>query len=96
MSKSGCALAASIKVTVFNDPGHGWLRIRKVDVERLGIGSAITIYSFQRGQYAYLEEDQDAGTALNKAKELGIPVVFGKSRHCNRHSTIRSYDRWTA
>lgn len=84
-----------IEVVVFNDPGHGWLRIRKVDVARLGIGSEITSYSYQKGPYAYLEEDQDAGTAIDKAASLGIPLVYGESQYSNRSSTIRSYARWS-
>lgn len=84
-----------IKVKVFNDPGHGWLRIRKADVERLGIGGEITRYSYQKGQYAYLEEDCDAGLAIDKAKELGIPLVHEESSWSNRSSTIRNYDRWS-
>lgn len=84
-----------IEVVVFDDPGHAWLRIRKVDMQRLGIGSEITRYSYQKGQYAYLEEDQDAGVAIDKAASLGIPLVYGQSHYSPRSSTIRSYDRWS-
>lgn len=88
--------AEPIEVVVFDDPGHGWLRIRKADMKRLGIGGEITSYSYQKGQYAYLEEDQDAGVAIDKAAALGIPLVYGQSHYSPRSSPIRSYDRWSA
>lgn len=43
----------------WNDPGHGWLEVRKEDLKTLGIQFAISGYSYQDGDKAYLEEDSD-------------------------------------
>ena len=41
------------------DPGHGWLRVPLAELEP--IKDQISSYSYINGNYAYLEEDCDAG-----------------------------------
>ena len=51
----------------FKDPGHAWLRVRLSLLEP--IKNSITAYSYMDFEYAYLEEDYDAGqffSALDK------------------------------
>ncbi len=42
----------------FMDPGHGWLRVLRTEIEP--IKDKISSYSYMRGKYVYLEEDIDA------------------------------------
>lgn len=44
------------------DAGHGWLRVPFVELIELGVQP--TEYSYTDGEYAYLEEDEDAGRFL--------------------------------
>ena len=63
--------------TYFTDPGHGWLRVTRKELVKLGIDKDITPYSYARGAWVYLEEDLDMATFM-RAKgwltELGGPV----------------------
>ncbi len=71
----------------FMDPGHGWLRVPRKMVEGLDISP----YSYQRGDWVYLEEDDDMEKFV---------VYFGKENlrfiehHTNRQSRIRSYQSY--
>lgn len=58
----------------FNDPGHGWLQVRKAELVELGIADKISSYSYMNATFAYLEEDCDAGVFL-RAK-YGEDVSF--------------------
>ncbi len=50
----------------FNDPSHGWLRVKTKELYDLGIADKITGYSYisDDGKYTYLEEDQDMTTFM--------------------------------
>ena len=50
---------AKKKRTKYDDPGHGWLKVSKKDLNKLGIADKISGCSFVRGEYVYLEEDCD-------------------------------------
>ena len=84
-----------MKFTFYADPGHGWLRVSKSLLERLAISSRISNCSYQRGDYAYLEEDCDAAVLVNTLRDRGVKVEF-RERHTNRRSKIRGYSRYTA
>jgi hypothetical protein len=75
----------------FDDPGHGWVRIEKKYIEKLGIANKITAFSYQRGKYAYLEEDCDLGLLHKALIEKGIVPVY-KTSTTNKSSKIRSYE----
>lgn len=80
------------KFRFVSDPGHGWLAVKRSDLESLNVLDKITSYSYQKGKTVYLEEDCDASTFLrayeNKfGKRAGI--TFGK--HYNSGAPIRSY-----
>jgi hypothetical protein len=55
------------------DPGHAWLQVPLAEIE----GLKISHYSFHDGQFAYLEEDCDAGIFLtaNNIIARNIPEV---------------------
>jgi hypothetical protein len=63
-----------ISQTFFTDGGHGWLKVTKTRLEKLGIADKISSCSFMRGSYAYLEEDCDFSVyimALLKQENIG-------------------------
>jgi hypothetical protein len=74
----------------YADPGHGWLAVKRVELEALGIADKVSRYSYQFGNTVYLEEDCDAGLFFN-AKGWKVwsdaPIV---SKHTNNLSRIRS------
>lgn len=73
-----------------SDAGHGWLAVKDRDVAELGITALISDFSYQKGQTVYLEEDKDAQTFLNAAKEKGLDIVVKKAKVVKR-SNIRSF-----
>ena len=88
----------------FTDPGHGWLRVKRAELENLGIAGYITPYSYAKGQWVYLEEDLDMATFMKAKGWLRVEgnLVEGfwdsgliANKNCrHRYSTIRSYDRY--
>ena len=80
-----------MKLNVYNDPGHGWVAIKRSVLIKLGIEHKITSYSYQRGQTVYLEEDCDAYTLISAAHDAGITFGF-VHKHTDKRSPIRSYD----
>jgi hypothetical protein len=79
----------------YTDPGHGWLRVKRADIDTLGIRNQITEYSYVKGDWAYLEEDCDAGTFMEAAKKAGWEVEI-KQSHTNSRSFIRRLPRFVA
>ena len=82
-----------MKCHFYQDPGHGWLKVKKKTLKMLGIDKSITPYSYQRGEYAYLEEDCDLHTFMIAIRDNGIDLKYDE-HHTNRISKIRSYDRY--
>ena len=90
--------------TYFTDPGHGWLRVKRTELEELGIANEITPFSYARGEWVYLEEDCDMGTFMRakgwlteEGKTIDGFWDSGAIRHQNsrmRDSAIRSYGRY--
>lgn len=82
------------KYNFYSDPGHGWVRVRRTEVETLGIANKITRYSYQRGLYVYLEEDCDLATFVQAKNARGEHVEYLPS-HANKSSKVRSYERFS-
>jgi hypothetical protein len=82
-----------MKFNTYSDPGHGWARVPRRLLELYGIADKITPYSYQRGDYVFLEEDCDLSTFLEAAKSRGVTVEF-KHNSANKTSKIRSYDQY--
>ena len=80
----------SKKYVCHTDAGHGWIAVKRKELESLGILSKITPFSYQRGQTVYLEEDCDAGTFMNAKREKGEEVPMRESYH--DYSPIRLYE----
>ena len=83
-------------IHVFNDPAHGWGRVKISMLEKLGIADKITPYSYMRGSFAYLEEDCDLATLIKALKSRNTPHIHIEFRdhHSNRESRIRRYQRY--
>ena len=50
------------------DPGHGWLRVPMKLLEDWDIDILISEYSYRTREFAYLEEDCDAGIFSREAR----------------------------
>ena len=91
------------------DPGHGWLKVSKKELKDLGIENEITGCSYMRGEFAYLEEDCDAGLFIdklimkvNKIEKEQITREhykefreFVKGQHSNKRSRVREYESYS-
>jgi hypothetical protein len=78
---------------MYQDPGHGWLRVPRSLLIELGIRDKITSYSYMKGNYVYLEEDQDLSTFIDAMEKVGKTVEY-KESHTNKQSKIRQYDSY--
>ena len=78
---------------VYEDPGHAWCKVHRSLVETLGIADKITPYSYQRGEYVYLEEDCDLSTFATALRATGKTIQF-REHHTDKSSKIRSYARY--
>lgn len=82
---------ASRTFDFLTDPSHGWLKVPRALLASLGIVDKITIYSYQRGDFAYLEEHRDFGTFLESATAAGF-TVKRRIRYADRPSRVRQYE----
>jgi len=77
----------------YQDPGHGWVAVKRTLLQQLGIEDRITPYSYQRGGTVYLEEDRDFSTFHHAANAAGIEPNY-LPKHTDKRSPIRSYERF--
>ena len=82
-----------MNITHYCDPGHGWMKVSKALLVKLGIADKISSYSYQREDMAYLEEDCDADLLLRALDAKGIKWTIKRS-HTNKTSRIRNYRRY--
>lgn len=82
-----------ITLTLYTDPGHGWLAADLALIRDLGIGDQISRYSYRDTTRAYLEEDRDAGILIAALDKRFIEYRITE-KHTDRESLIRDLDRW--
>lgn len=83
------------KFKICSDPGHAWVKIKKKLLEKLGIADKISSYSYMRGDWAYLEEDSDAGIFVTEyRRQIGELELDETSGNGNRSSRIRNYESY--
>ena len=82
-------------VKFYSDPGHGWGAVKRKVLDDLGISNKITVFSYQKGNTVYLEEDCDLSTLVTTLATKGITVEYKQST-TNKRSPIRNYDRFQA
>lgn len=82
-------------VQVYNDPGHAWAKVKRSELVSLLLCGEISSFSYQRGDYVYLEEDYDLAKYINALKKYnsGIEIKF-KEYWTNRRSKIRDYQSY--
>jgi hypothetical protein len=83
-----------MKVTYFNDGGHGWYNVKRSKLESMGVLSKISGCLYQRGGSVYLEEDCDAALFfdnLTEKEKQSIKVINSYSRR----SPVRNYERFS-
>jgi hypothetical protein len=85
------------KLHFFADPGHGWLKVPKKLLLKLGIADKISRFSYQLNDSAYLEEDSDL-TIFVEALQSKYGAFSNqefwdnvKSNHTDNLSRIRNY-----
>lgn len=83
-----------ITLTVYTDPGHGWVKVDRSILKALGIEEQISHYSYQRNKACYLEEDCDAALLIKSLDARGVKVSFVEKNCRDRQSKIRGYDRY--
>jgi len=81
------------KYVKFEDPGHGWLKVKRLELEKLGIGGEVSGCSYQKGDWVYLEEDCDQTLFEQKA---GISREDIEVKWTNNQSRIRSYESYVS
>lgn len=83
-------LPKKLTIAFYEDPGHGWAKVKKELLHLLNIHDKISGYSYRRDEFAYLEEDCDLSLLCDKLKEINCEYKF-KIYHSNKSSKIRSY-----
>lgn len=82
-----------MKFNKYDDPGHGWLKVPRSLLKKLGIKSQITSFSYMKGDDIFLEEDRDMSLFIDSMKEAGNTVEI-KVFTMNKQSKIREYDSY--
>lgn len=87
-------MSKKISIKIFADPGHAWARFPKAKLVKLGIADKISVYSYQNGTNAFLEEDCDLSILITALRDRGYEIKFNES-HTNRTSKIRGYANYS-
>lgn len=78
---------------IYSDGGHGWLKVKRIELCELGITTEISHCSFQRGEFVYLEEDGDMAAFVNAQEKRGVKVIY-REHFSNKSSKIRNYESY--
>lgn len=81
-----------MKYDFISDPGHGWLKVKRSELVRLGIDQQITGCSYQRGDDVYLEEDCDAELFIETKRSRGEAIGFRERVCMYKLSRVRNYE----
>ncbi|ALQ51909.1 hypothetical protein [Nitrosomonas ureae] len=79
-----------MKIKFLADPGHGWAKVKRSLLIELGIEKEISAFSYQLGEWVYLEEDCDLSLFLKTINEKGVKVEFS-DHFAKTQSKVRSY-----
>ena len=77
----------------YADPAHGWVRVnKKILREFWGMTwrKFFSPFSYERGDWAYLEEDRDAHVLQTGLKDARVEVSY-RQHHTDKSSRIRNY-----
>jgi hypothetical protein len=84
-----------LPLNVHEDATHSWIEVPKCLLFRFGIADEISPYSYQRGDVAFLEEDEDALIFKNAANYLGLNLKFKTIKH-RKAAPCRKYKSYQA
>ena len=78
----------------YSDPNGGWLKV-PIAVLREHLGarwrSVFTPFSYERGEYVYLEKARDLGCFIRRMEFIGQTVKIRQRPQSEKRSRIRSY-----
>ena len=78
----------------YQDPSHGWVKVEIALLWAMGIQKQISKCSYQRGEFAYLEEDADLDVFFKAfKKQYGIEPIL-REKIADKQSKIRSYESY--
>jgi hypothetical protein len=77
----------------YQDPGHGWVKIKLDKLKQLGIMQDISYFSYTRKEYAYLEEDCDLNKLYLACDKQGIELKL-REHIADKNSKIRNYQSY--
>ena len=80
-------------IIVYNDPGHGWGKVKRQVLSNLGLVDKVSAYSYQYKDNVYLEEDCDLPLLVQTLFALDVRVKFIE-KSTNKQSRIRSYESY--
>jgi hypothetical protein len=80
-------------IIVYNDPGHGWGKVKRQVLSNLGLVDKVSAYSYQYKDNVYLEEDCDLSLLVQTLYALDVRVKFVE-KSTNKQSRIRSYESY--
>jgi hypothetical protein len=81
-----------LTLNYYQDPGHGWVKVKLSLLKKLGIAEQISTYSYMRKDNAYLEEDCDLDRLYSALDNAGITLKLKSFVAREKRSKIRSYD----
>ena len=87
---------AKSKYNFYADPGHGWLKVKRSELVKLGIADKISCYSYQRNDDVYLEEDCDFSKFEQAKQARGETITVNFQLAREKSSKIRSYYSYRA
>lgn len=76
------------------DAAHGWIRVKREELKRLEIAEKVSSYSYQMGEWVYLEEDRDAMLFDDAKKSRG--EVYETCQKYSERSCVRDKERYKA
>lgn len=83
-----------LKLHVYSDSGHGWVRVAREELECFGLLGKVSAYSYQRGSWVYLEEDSDAPLLFKALLDDSRPYTLVEHTCSTKESVIRRYARF--
>jgi hypothetical protein len=81
-------------VTVYSDPSHAWAKVKRSVLTNLKIADKVSSFSYQRGDYAYLEEDADFPLLIAALQQHNTRIKCVE-KHTDKESRVRSYERYS-
>jgi len=84
-------MSKTFTIIYYQDPSHGWGKVKRQVLQNLGIEDNISSYSYQFKDNVYLEEDCDLDRLCQRLNQDGVVVKFVE-KLTDRESKIRSYE----